>query len=217
MVFKTPDCTLTVERFLDVFVDDAQKRNKGVIPYQAMVPPRTLRQPTTQLPILEKLLYCSSCFWKWFEGLPIPLTKDEITAQIQPFSLTSGSSKSAILIALRDVTEAHKTLGVRLSPDGNNKSSSAYYLETHSNKMSVLISASNLNRVESMLAYIQDKLVSHQRLLPWNDLSNTHYSTKYNRNQTKCVSPRQASTVTFPEQLSLAPLHTADSIFVTSK
>jgi hypothetical protein len=112
----------------------------------------------------EKLLFCSGgalelskCFyyllhWKWSDGLPQLLTKNEILELIPPICLTSGLSLEQVAIAQKDVQEAHKTSGVFLAPSGQ-ETAQIQYLQLLSNRIAALVLSSNLSKAESLLSY----------------------------------------------------------------
>jgi hypothetical protein len=162
MRFTNPAQSITVERHSDAFVDDAQNGLNDVgeaEPWDLQTLQSNLQQMSQTW---ERLLFCSGgalelskCFyyllhWQWEHGLPhlTPVSK----MLIEPLQLTSGWSKDSTLIRQRDVTEAHKTLGVFITPTGDESAQVTALLEK-SCHISNLVLSSNFSRIETLTAY----------------------------------------------------------------
>jgi hypothetical protein len=65
---------------------------------------------------------------------------------IEPLQLTSGWSKASTLIRHQDVTEAHKTLGVLITPTGDESAQVTCHISN-------LVLSSNFSRIETLTAY----------------------------------------------------------------
>ncbi len=67
-------------------------------------------------------------------------------------SLTSGNKPDKTPIRQRDVSKAHKTLGVWITPNGNDAAQTEY-LSQVANQISSLVATSRLNKFESFMAH----------------------------------------------------------------
>jgi hypothetical protein len=163
MVFQNPSGSIQAERHSDSFVDDTQNGiNDAFLPT-----PWTLPELHSNLSHMshswERLLYSSGgalepskCFyyliyWTWKNGLPAMLRKSEM-AYLPPIKMRSGNQSMGYSVNHKDITEPHLTLGVHLTPTGD-ESAQTQYLSVTSNRISTLVLTSNLTRDEALLAY----------------------------------------------------------------
>ncbi len=162
MVFSSPNGSLASEHFSGAFVDDAQNglSDSGIsLPWTAETKVRnleTMSQTWERLQLRGGALEMSKCFyyvisWQWLNGLPFMLSKEDMHA-IKPISLTSGSDPIPVQISQRDVSEAHKTLGVWICPTGD-ETAQINYIHEISTDIASKVANSHLNKMESLMAY----------------------------------------------------------------
>ncbi len=89
--------------------------------------------------------------WEWINGLPQLTPKNEV-AEIKKITLTSGTSPQQIEILQCDPSEAHKTLGVYVAPNGNEHTQEEY-LNTKSHQIASLVSSLQLTKSEAWMVY----------------------------------------------------------------
>jgi len=138
MRFTNPAQSITVERHSDAFVDDAQNGLNDVG-----------KAEPWDLQTLQSNLQQMSQTW---ERLLLPHLTPVSKMLIEPLQLTSGWSKDSTLIRQQDVTEAHKTLGVFITPTGDESAQVRALLEK-SCHISNLVLSSNFSRIETLTAY----------------------------------------------------------------
>ena len=163
MVFQSPDGLISVERYSDAFVDDTQNGTNDAHCSQSWTLDELIERLQAMAQTWERLLHCSGgaleltkcsyylLSWKWTNGIPNLLTLQETQAGA-PITLKSGTSNKPIPIHQLAPSEAHKTLGVWLAPDGNEKAQVDYLL-SKSHQIAILISQSNFTRLEAHMAY----------------------------------------------------------------
>ncbi len=157
MVFTSPTGFRTVSRHSDAFVDDTQNglNDSGI------KEPWSIWELVSNLQDMaqawERLLFTSGgalelskcsyyvMHWEWNNGLPHLTPKNKV-AGIKKITLTSGTSTQQIKILQRDPSEAHKTLGVYVAPDGNERAQEEY-LNTKSHQIASLVSSSQLKNI----------------------------------------------------------------------
>jgi hypothetical protein len=112
---------------------------------------------------LERLLQCSGValelskcsyyviYWQWLESLPTMMSRCDIQ-RINTVQLTPGSNSALVSYEQLVVSEAHKMLGVWISPDGN-EATQAQYLHTKSHCVASLTTSSKLPRTGALFAY----------------------------------------------------------------
>jgi hypothetical protein len=181
MVFMTPDGILSVERYSDAFVDDAQNGLNDAHLHTPWTLPVLHQSLAHMSQTWEKLLFCSGgslelskCFfylvyWKWVNGLPQMTPKSEM-ATLPHLTLTSGYSDLRVPIRHRDVTESHVTLGARLNPLCDDIEQ-VIYLRSQANRIANLIITSNLSSWETFIAYRYCWIPSVTYLLPTTTMS----------------------------------------------
>ena len=161
MKYISPDQSMSVERYSDAFVDDTQNGLSD----SHLRNPWSLEQTTTKLQHMaqtwEKILSASGgaleaskCSyyilqWKWIKGLPHLIPKAEFPPRCS-IELTSGTTTQAVM--QRDFNEPHKTLGVWMTPNGDDWAQ-VEFLRREANKVATLIASSHLTKSEAMLAY----------------------------------------------------------------
>ena len=162
MLFYNPGQTISVERHSDAFVDDAQNGLNDIgeeQPWDLQTLQSNLQQMSQtweRLPFSSGgALELSKCFyylmhWHWENGLP-QLTKLS-SMNLPPIMLTSGSNTEKVPFSQRDVGDAHKTLGVYMTPTGDESSQVKALLEK-SCKLSNAVLSSNLSKLETQIAY----------------------------------------------------------------
>jgi hypothetical protein len=155
MVFKNPTGTIQAERHSDSFVDDTQNGlNDAFLPK-----PWSLVELHEHLSHMsqswEKLLYSSGgaletskCFyylmyWKWNSGIPVLMTKSDMS-HLPSITLTSGSQSSRTTIHHKDVSESHLTLGVYLTPTGD-ESAQFHHLLAKAYRIATMVLTSKLS------------------------------------------------------------------------
>ncbi len=163
MYFQSPLGHLQVERYSDAFVDDTQNGLNDAHLESPWSLGEIIQNLLHMAQTWERLLFCSGgalelskcsyyiVYWKWLNGLPQMLSTDEVRSQ-GAISLTSGNGKTPISIKQRDVSEAHKTLGVWLAPNGDD-SAQADYLRSKAATTAHLIISSNFTKSDTFLAY----------------------------------------------------------------
>ncbi len=162
MRFMNPSKTIVVERHSNAFVDDAQNGLNDVAEDSPWDLP-TLRLKLQQMSqTWERILFSSGgalelskCFyyliyWEWRNGLPC--LKPLGAMKLAPITLTSGRNTESVSIRQRDVDEAHKTLGVYMTPTGSELAQVSALLEK-SCRISNLVLSSNFSRIETLMAY----------------------------------------------------------------
>jgi hypothetical protein len=164
MEFQSPDSSISVDRHSDAFVDDTQNGLNDA----HMLQPWTIHELFEKLQAMaqtwERLLHCSGgalelskcsyyvLYWQWIHGLPSLISKQKVQEKVGSIALTLGLNSNKTPIKQLDTSEAHKTLGVWLAPDGS-EAAQINYLLTKSHQVATLISQSKLTRLEAYMAY----------------------------------------------------------------
>ena len=163
MVYSSPQQNLTVSRHSDAFVDDTQNGVNDSGLKEPWVLMKLVLQLQDMAQSWEKLLFCSGgalelskcsyyiMHWQWPNGLPV-LTSKEDSQKIHRIALTSGNNNDAQYVNQKETTEAHKTLGVWIAPDGNELAQKEHLLQD-SNRIASLILRSRLSSLEAWTAY----------------------------------------------------------------
>ena len=165
--FSNPQGDLSIQRTGDGFVDDVTNVCNFGFPCSLHEPitPQLLAQRLQQeAQTWERLLWStggalelSKCFYyllfwsfRLHDGQPYLLPPSALTGcEIQ---LTSGRSLTPQPIEHKSTTEAHRTLGVWLSPDGNT-SPQATSCSTRSNEITQGLRQHKLTRTQAFMAY----------------------------------------------------------------
>ena len=150
MSFTSPDGSILHKRLAEAFVDDTALgfTDYGKLTYVAMV--KRLQEIAQTW---ERLLFYSGgalnlkkCFWyilywQWHDGRPeCRVTKSDDP----PLTLKSGPNPIPQPITCRSTTDANRTLGVFLAPNGN-FSKHLHVLKTKADRFSVRLRSSRLN------------------------------------------------------------------------
>jgi hypothetical protein len=163
MRYSSPNKKCTVERHSDAFVDDTQNGLTDAHLAKVWSLKTLIVQLKQMAQTWERILHCSGgalelskcsyyiLFWKWERGLPrlTPLAEFPPESTI---ALTSGESSTETAILQRNFDEPHKTLGVWMTPTGE-ETAQMDYLRKAANQIAILISSSRLTRGEAFLAY----------------------------------------------------------------
>jgi hypothetical protein len=163
MKFENPSSTLVSERHSDAFVDDAQNGVNDTGEAEPWSLERLQMDLQKMSQTWEKLLFSSGgalelkkCFyylihWQWIHGLPRITPAAQMT-HLPSIKLTSGRDVDEIAITQKDATEAHKTLGVYMTPTGD-ESAQVAALTEKSCRISNLVLSSRFTKLETIMAY----------------------------------------------------------------
>jgi len=181
MSMRSVDGTVVTNARGDAFVDDAGLGCTAHIPKSADIylVQRTAATLPTQLEILaqqwERLLFSTGgalnlnkCFWfllswTWKGGRPILQTTSSLPAIVR---LTAGQDIGDPKVIKRiEPTASYRTLGVHISPSGNNKGAIAV-LQDITLTYAQAITGSHLDRTAVLMSYVQHLLPRLRFQLP---------------------------------------------------
>jgi hypothetical protein len=163
MSYKSPDRTIHVERYSDAFVDNTQNGLTDAHLGNSWSLSTIIQQLNKMAQTWERILSCSGgslelskcsyyiLYWKWVKGLP-ELTPNSEFPLNSTIHLTSGTNKTPTAILQREFNAPHKTLGVWMTPTGDETAQTAA-LRKDANQVATLIATSSLSRTEALLAY----------------------------------------------------------------
>jgi hypothetical protein len=163
MTMTDPAGTTNIKQLIDGFVDDTSQFAN--LPFGTRDLPALTQSLQSDAQIWEQLLSSSGgklelskCFyyvmsWKFTkEGDPVPLTKQELDSQVAHIQITERDAKAPAKIKMKEVDEAHKTLGVWKTITGD-ESEHYKVLKEKSDKFALLASSSGLTRRQARVAY----------------------------------------------------------------
>ncbi len=164
--FTNPQHTLSLRRTGDGFVDDVTNVCNFGFPESLTTnfpPPALANRLQTEAQTWERLLWSAGgaleltkCFyylicWKFTkEGRPTMLAHDELHAC--SIRLTSGLSSTPLAIEHKPATEAHRTLGVWLSPTADSDTQTQHCL-ARSQQITAGLRSNKLTRTQAWMAY----------------------------------------------------------------
>ncbi len=154
MIFQTPDGKTVTKRPIDGFVDDTTIGTNMAGEHQTC-----LQEAQELARTWEHLLFLSGgtlarekCFyyhinWQWHEGRATMVNPEDLS-----IAIPRGDQEPDMPISRKASNEAHRTLGVRLAPDGS-CTTELNFLKSKVKKFANRLITVNLSTTEASLAY----------------------------------------------------------------
>jgi hypothetical protein len=203
MYFRSPLGTVVSERVSDAFVDDTQNGTNDAFLAKPWPLEKVIRNLESIARAWDKLLQClggalepRKCFyyiiyWHWVGGLQELMKIDQMLEY--PTITLMGQSHSSVPISQKEVTTAHKTLGIYMTPSGS-ELAQAQYLSDKADSFASKVLQSRLSKAEVLMAYqafwlpsitysLGITTLSGHQLLQIQSLSTAHFLQKLGFNK----------------------------------